>query len=217
MGFKYIPIDSTTFPFGLGKIFFDHGYKICIETGTYFGYTAIELAKIFDKVYTIEASEVLFNKAHKSISQHKNILHINGDSRVALQSILRNLNDKKIVFWLDAHYCSGQTYNNHSPLLEEIEIINNSSVQQPIVIVDDARYILSKFDGERYTDLTKFIIALHAGTRAISCIEDAFIAVPDSLENIVDEYANKISKLHADILSGIRTAGNMNSLKLLLK
>jgi protein-L-isoaspartate O-methyltransferase len=38
------------------------GLDVFVETGTYYGYTALRMSKIFDKVYTIEKSEALFNK-----------------------------------------------------------------------------------------------------------------------------------------------------------
>jgi len=43
------------------------GLDVFVETGTYYGYTALSMSRIFDKVYTIEKSEVLFNKAKEKI------------------------------------------------------------------------------------------------------------------------------------------------------
>ncbi|MGC9123827.1 MAG: hypothetical protein ACP5IB_07170 [Thermoplasmata archaeon] len=94
-----------------------------VETGTYMGETAKKMANVFSKVYTIEKSEVFFQKASKNLSNFPNVNLICGDSREVLKEIFEKEDD--ILFWLDAHWSGGETYgeNDECPLIDELNII----------------------------------------------------------------------------------------------
>lgn len=217
MGFKYIPVGSTSFPFILGEYFCSMGYTTCIETGTYLGYTTRALAKIFTKVYTIEASEKIYKKTHPTLAAISNIRPILGDSRKVLPAIVKQNSQQNIIFWLDAHYCCGDTHQNQSPLIDELHIINELYPDNVIILADDARYILSKFENEHYVDIGTFISVLNTKNRYISCIDDTFIAVPDKYREVIDRYAEQITTLQARARDAVAACAEVNSLQALLK
>lgn len=110
-----------------------------VETGTFKGGTAKWAAKHFDKVDTIEFSEIIYKETKENLAEFKNINCIFGDSRAVLPTIMENAS-QQILFWLDAHWCSGDSYGEEDqcPLIEELKIINNSELEH-VILIDDAR------------------------------------------------------------------------------
>lgn len=213
MGFKFIPVDTTSFPFFLFQNLITGGYSTFVETGTYHGTTAIRAAEFFDEVYTIEASELLFEKSKEKCKEQKNIHLCLGDSREELEKILQNAKSQKIIFWLDAHYSGGPTHLNSSPILDELKIINLMT-NDSIIVVDDARFIHSVFEGERYCEYGPFFNEILKQNRYVSCVDDAFIAVPYGYRELVDAYAETFSRWQSKVLkecvSSNKKQGNTN-------
>ena len=114
-----------------------------VEGGTYQGGTAKKLSKEFKNVYTIEKSDVMFEKAKQNIGSIQNITQLRGDTRDHLPSLVSQ-NDN-ILFWLDAHWSGGDTYGEQDecPLLQELEIIFSSSMKNYAILIDDARLFLA--------------------------------------------------------------------------
>jgi hypothetical protein len=114
-----------------------------VEGGTYKGGTALRLCTQFAKVYTIEKSDVMFEKAKKNIGNIQNITQLIGDTRTHLPVIASQADN--ILFWLDAHWSGGETYGDEDecPLLQEMDIIFRSSVKNYAILIDDARLFLS--------------------------------------------------------------------------
>jgi hypothetical protein len=179
MGLKYIAVDVSGFPFSFVNYFIPFGYSTCIETGTYCGYTAQKLSQIFSVVHTIEASDKFYELASNNLKKFQNVYCHHGDSRIMLPEILNNHMEGGVIFYLDAHYSSEETYFNNSPLMQELHCINLLS-KDAIVIVDDARFINMKYNNEkRYAGFYDFIITLHNKNRYISCFDDKYFAVPE--------------------------------------
>jgi hypothetical protein len=113
-----------------------------VEGGTFKGGTAQDMSKLFNKVYTIEKSEYMFNIANKNLKNIKNITMLKGDTREYLDSILKE-NDN-ILFWLDAHWSGGKTYGEEDecPLIEELNIIFKYH-KNYVILIDDARLFLA--------------------------------------------------------------------------
>ena len=114
-------------------------YPIFIETWTHNGDTILNIEPYFNKLYTIELSEMLYNKTKNKYNGNKINFYL-GDSTDVLKEILPNINDDTI-FFLDGHYSSGDTAqgNKDFPLIEEIENINNLFKNKGIIIIDDLR------------------------------------------------------------------------------
>jgi len=114
-----------------------------VEGGTYQGGSALSLSKIFCTVYTIEKSDIMFELAKKNIGGIENIRQLRGDTREHLPTIVAENNN--VLFWLDAHWSGGDTYGkkDECPLLDELSIIFNSSMNNFAILVDDARLFLA--------------------------------------------------------------------------
>ena len=79
-----------------------------VETGTYMGDMIEAQKKRFKKIYTIELSPVLNEKAKSRFSGDKNICLFQGDSVQVLPNLLKGI-DEPAIFWLDGHYSGGIT------------------------------------------------------------------------------------------------------------
>lgn len=170
-----------------------------IETGTYYGNTAVWAASHFDNVITIEYSREIYEE---TIARHGKIQNINfmfGDSRAALQSIVSKLT-RPAIFWLDSHWSGGKTYgqNDECPLIEEILAIVKSK-RAHFVFIDDARLFMSPPPRpnriEQWPSIDEVIEAIKSGSHKyyIVLFEDVIIAVPEYVEQDVAAYCQDIS------------------------
>ena len=131
-------------------------YNCFIETGTYTGDTIFALEPHFNKLYTIEFSELYYNRT-KNIYSGNKINFILGDSSIVFESLLPNITDK-CIFFLDGHWSSGDTGHSQKdcPLDEEITHINNLFINDAIIIIDDFRFFgLDKSSGKLGEDWSK--------------------------------------------------------------
>ena len=112
-----------------------------VEGGAYKGNTASAMAKYFERVFTIEKSDSMYEIAKNNIHE-SNITLLKGDTREHLGKIIGK-NDN-ILFWLDAHWSGGLTYGekDECPLLEELAIIF-SFEKNMVILIDDARLFLA--------------------------------------------------------------------------
>jgi hypothetical protein len=78
-------------------------YPTCVETGTGLGYSTCIVQSSFEKVYTIELDEALWQNARDAFSGHPNVTCIQGESSERLAQILPDINTPAI-FFLDAHW-----------------------------------------------------------------------------------------------------------------
>jgi hypothetical protein len=158
--------------------------KNFIETGTYSGDTAYWASQVFEQVLTIEYSQFIYEKAAQKYTHINNIEFLYGDTRQQLSNIIQDLNTPSL-FWLDAHWSGGLTYGetDQCPLIEEIEIINNSD-HEHFIFIDDARLFMSPpplpLAMEQWPEITTVLKALNSSknSRYLVIIEDVIIAVP---------------------------------------
>jgi len=160
--------------------------KIFIETGTFFGDTIESFKNNFTKLYSIELSEELADKAKKRFQNNTNISIVQGNSSVQLSNILREINET-CIFWLDGHYSSefwvGKEFiqtakgEKNTPITEELLQIINHKVKDHIILIDDARC----FNGEQdYPGIKKIknLISKHLPSHTFEVKNDIIRILP---------------------------------------
>ena len=120
--------------------------EILVETGTYMGEMVEAQRDRFKKIYSIELSEKLFNKAQKRFKDHLHIKILRGDSGTVLNKLMTEI-DKPALFWLDGHYSGGITAKGEKecPVPEELKTILRSPLPH-IILIDDARLFKGTHD-----------------------------------------------------------------------
>lgn len=138
------------------KTFFSKSFKTFVETGTHIGSTIISLYPYFDKLYTVEIAEQLFNTSRDEFKRRNmtNVEIVMGDSVKAIPEFIRKINTDAI-FWLDGHWSGGATGKGDKdvPLLEEIKSINDFAYKAAIII-DDARLFGTSIN-EDWSEITE--------------------------------------------------------------
>ncbi|OQZ04339.1 MAG: hypothetical protein B6D34_03935 [Candidatus Brocadia sp. UTAMX1] len=187
------------------------GISRFIETGTFLGDTAHWASKIFEKVITIECSDSYYNQTIQKYGYINNIEFLYGDTKYKLSEILPNIG-VPAIFWLDAHWCGGQSYGkgDECPLIQEIETINKSSYDN-FIFIDDARLFMSPPPRphliDQWPDISMILNSLTSvnNGRYIVIIEDVIIAVPIFAKSIVARYCQQINtKLSLEDSSNFR-------------
>jgi hypothetical protein len=113
------------------------GYNVLVETGTYLGDMILAQKDFFKKIYSIELSGALFERAKKRFRRYPYVTLLQGNSGDVITKVLAELQEPAI-FWLDGHYSGGITakIEKYSPVNEELQtLIANNRLQH----IDDAR------------------------------------------------------------------------------
>lgn len=116
----------------------DYQIDTVVETGTCYGFSTQLFSLLFNEVHTIEISEDMYAKAAHFLKHSPNVQQHLGSSGEVLAKILPSLIGKRVLFYLDAHW------NEHWPLLSELEEISKTHKDNCIIVIDDF-----KVPGER--------------------------------------------------------------------
>jgi len=144
-------------------------YKVSdafIETGTYRGdsiYIALEAG--FEKVYSCEIFEPLYNNAVELFKENPMVEIQNKESPAFITDILSKNNDIPFTFWLDAH-ASGPLGGGSSvgtPVLDELVAIrDNSTCKSHAILIDDRRLFgCDEWGGVTEADAMKLIYEIN--------------------------------------------------------
>lgn len=80
-----------------------------IETGTFLGNTTMRCSRSFDKVYTIELDQKLYEQAKSYLASRANVECIQGDATIELPKILDRPECNNVLIFLDGHFSQGET------------------------------------------------------------------------------------------------------------
>jgi hypothetical protein len=130
-------------------------YDVFIETGIYLGDTLRDLFdnNNFDGIDEIFSIEIEMKYIELSLSRHSilkednrvNIIH--GDSYIEIPKIIENRKNKRILFWLDAHFSGGPTGKSQKygecPVMGELDSLNILK-EKPIIIIDDVTFFIDE-------------------------------------------------------------------------
>ncbi len=133
--------------------------KVFLETGTYIGDTTEDCRKIFDKIFSIELDDVLFEKATKRFEAYSHISIVHGDSGQKIEEILSKINEP-CLFWLDGHYSAGITAKGelNTPIINELDHIFHHQIDSHVILIDDARCFVGKDDYPSIEELRKYVM-----------------------------------------------------------
>lgn len=107
-----------------------HEIEAIFETGTYMGATTRQFAKMAPEVYTCEVNLDFFKTASEVLRGIDNIKMTWQGSQYYLQEVLPKHKEKKLFFFLDAHW------GENNPLLEELRIIAENGIK-PVIAIHD--------------------------------------------------------------------------------
>jgi hypothetical protein len=167
--------------------------SVFVETGTFKGRTARWAARHFDRVITIEGSERLYSEHSVTLKAIRNVEPHLGDSRTILSALAKSIGPA--VFWLDAHWSSGETFGHadECPLMAELTAISHRIGD--VVLIDDARLFLhappEPHDPDQWPSIVDIVHALDAWAEppVIQIINDVIFAVPRALRGVLVEHA----------------------------
>ena len=135
---------------------------ILIETGTYTGDMVFAAKDTFNRIYSIEIDNDLYEHAKQRFSEYKYITIIKGDSSEELPKILADIN-QNCLFWLDGHYSGGVTSKGSfdTPIMIELKCIFEHQIYEHIILIDDARCFNGLNDYPKLKDLKNYILKKH--------------------------------------------------------
>lgn len=109
--------------------------KYAIETGSCFYSTTQWLADNFEQVFTVEINPEFAKHGKHKIAQKNNVCASMGDSVAFLNEMKGEPfaipDDAKCIYFLDAHW------NEHCPLLEELDAIAHIKQAPPVIVIHD--------------------------------------------------------------------------------
>lgn len=134
-----------------------YGYDTLIETGTFMGDMIVAQDKNFNKIYSIELSVELYERAVKKFKNDNKVKILQGDSGKVLGKLMPSINTPAI-FWLDGHYSSGVTAKGdlECPIIEELGHILKQN-HAHVLLIDDARCFIGQNDYPTLAELEKYI------------------------------------------------------------
>lgn len=116
--------------------------KTLIETGTYLGDMIDAVGSQFERIYTIELGDELYERASKKFADMPKVTVLHGDSGTKIQEVLKSLSTPAL-FWLDAHYTAGLGISGRAvkdtPILAELShVFQHPLALQHAILIDDA-------------------------------------------------------------------------------
>jgi len=138
--------------------------RVFVETGTYRGNTVAALKDDFDKIYSVELDNVLYERAKRRFQSVKHIEIRHGDSGTELPHILNTLT-QPALFWLDAHASGGDTAKGetYTSILDELRHILPSE-HKHVILIDDADSF-GTYDYPTLSELEQFVFSHRKNAR----------------------------------------------------
>lgn len=132
--------------------------NILYESGTFKGDMVYGMKNRFQKIISVELSNLFFQLAKKRFKNNKHINIIKGDSGKEIKKFLKSLK-KSSVFWLDGHYSFGDTAKSkvNTPIVNELKSILNHKIKTHVILIDDARHFNGKDDYPKINELKKML------------------------------------------------------------
>ncbi|MGA9113439.1 MAG: hypothetical protein WB802_06530 [Candidatus Dormiibacterota bacterium] len=171
------------------------GLRVAVETGTNLGDSAAVLAEMVDRVWTVELSPRYAEWARARHAATSAITLLEGDSATVLAGLAPGI-DEPALYWLDAHWCAGDSagYEAQCPLLGEIEALETSpAASDSAILIDDASFFLAcpypdyrRSDWPTFLEVADRLRARHP--RYVTTLLDVIIATPPGGRAVVERF-----------------------------
>lgn len=137
-----------------------YGLNVFIETGTYLGGMVYAVRNIFDRIYSIELDDKLYERAEMRFAKYNHISILHGDSSDMMPRILVHIKEP-CLFWLDAHYSAGITAKGKliTPILQELHHIFDHPAKEHVILIDDARDFEGKNDYPTKQEIRSLVLS----------------------------------------------------------
>jgi tetratricopeptide (TPR) repeat protein len=165
----------------------EYARRFCIrtfvETGTFQGAMIRATRQSFDRIYSIELDENLYQRAKKEFSSFDHITIIHGDSSEVLPVLLAEIVEP-CLFWLDAHFSGGITAKGTllTPIKQELIHIFTHPIKDHVVLIDDARLFNGQNDYPTLEELRHLV--LNRLPDGILVVEDDIIRIHKRIEPV---------------------------------
>jgi hypothetical protein len=187
----------------LASLAAQQGITQALESGTFFANGALQLAALFDRVWTVEREPSLHEFCRCTYRSVSNIQFLLGESPKIITEVLAS-EPAPFLFVLDAHWFPVSPLNaslekTQCPVVDEIIAISKSrsALNGDVIIIDDADMFLGSlpkpFRNNEFPSITSIISLLRDSFRAecVSVIDDVIVAASASFAASIDAYAEQ--------------------------
>ena len=173
-------------------------FDVFVETGTFQGETVDNIRHYFNQIFSVELSKHYYDLALSKFNNDSGITLLNADSASALTTIMPTIQNRPVVFWLDAHWCVANDTAGESsqcPLLKELHAIKHLN-NQSMIIIDDARLFLAApqkpHEISNWPTLDAIVRSLFnlSTHHKISVVNDCILFFPEAIEEHIIQFAS---------------------------
>jgi len=152
--------------------------RTMVETGTYRGDMVEAMRPVFEKIYSIELGQELYDEARRRFKRVAHVELIRGDSATELRRVVVQL-DQAALFWLDGHYSAGETARGEkdTPIYEELDQILGARDLGHVIVIDDARAFGTDPAYPTLDELQRYVLARRPGV-SIAVADDSIRITP---------------------------------------
>ncbi|MBO0783043.1 MAG: hypothetical protein J2P37_29865 [Ktedonobacteraceae bacterium] len=173
--------------------------RVAVETGSHFGFGALQLAAMVDDVWTVESDSGLHEFCKATYDKVDRIRFFQGESDVILGRYVAQM-DQPTLFVLDAHWFpmsprAAERPGNLCPVLEELRVLSSAPstlLAGSAVIVDDAQMFLGSLKTPFVRNaLPSITEILKLVDRAFDCTvvtDDVIVGCNNEGSRAIDEY-----------------------------
>jgi hypothetical protein len=170
---------------------------VFVETGTFEGEAVARVLPLFDEIHSVELADEYYRAAAERFREEPKVNLHAGDSREVLARLSPELEERSVLYWLDAHWCAADGTagtTSQCPLLGELEAIGSLNAES-VVLIDDARLFLAPpaepheaSQWPAFDDVLERLRKL-SGSHEIMVVNDVIAFYPPATREAVSEYA----------------------------